>query len=301
MSNRSLSTTLDSLHTWWEKGWLPWILNAVLAVAIGYTFVGLITRDSSGNLRNIDVTQAQASWQQAGDIATIADRIKEKYLFGNLDQKAPPKKAPAPIVAPVSQLRLKVAGIYMSSEPNHSTAIISSAKNRREKLYLEGDKIQNNVILHAIYKDHVIVKHNGQLETLRLPSLSTASLLRRSTPAQQATPAPSSIPTGTPQEKTQTIRQIKKNPLQLTKLLQIDQHYKGGKMLGYRVRPQQNQQQLLNSFGLQSGDVVVSINGQSITDQNKMFAFMRRLNSLPSVQLTVLRNGQKVNLTIPLK
>lgn len=99
-------------------------------------------------------------------------KVATYHLFGDAKKQAvTPQKI---INAPETRLRLKLKGVFASTDTEQALAIISNSKDK-DKIYLIGDEVTIGVSLHAVYTDRVILKRNGKLETLRLPRFKVDS------------------------------------------------------------------------------------------------------------------------------
>ncbi|MHA7833656.1 MAG: type II secretion system protein N, partial [Algiphilus sp.] len=93
-------------------------------------------------------------------------RLTNANLMGDFQKPAEP--APQDVEdAPETRLSLKLLGVYAAEDPSLSRAIIAAA-GKDEKLYAIGDEISNNVELHSVFSDRVVISRDGKLETLRM-------------------------------------------------------------------------------------------------------------------------------------
>ena len=90
-------------------------------------------------------------------------------------------------------------------------------------------------------------------------------------------------------------KQILKNPQQLGKMVQAKPVTERGRFLGYRLSLRGNTN-LAKELGLQSGDVVTSVNGIALDRPEKGLNALQNLVNAPDVTLTLLRNGTEVTL-----
>ncbi|HHB92978.1 MAG TPA: PDZ domain-containing protein, partial [Thioploca sp.] len=91
-------------------------------------------------------------------------------------------------------------------------------------------------------------------------------------------------------------RQLKYNPQQLTQLFKVSAVSRGGKLLGYRIRPNKDAS-LLSQFDLQSGDILTAVNGIKLNSPLKALSLIQKLAVADKVELEVLRNDQELSLT----
>lgn len=93
-------------------------------------------------------------------------------------------------------------------------------------------------------------------------------------------------------------QQLKKNPMEAMNWLRLDPQWQNGQLKGVLVAPQKGQEALFSQLGFQKGDILLSLNGDS------MQTWMGKLPQLPSVlegkgaKARVLRQGKEQELTI---
>jgi general secretion pathway protein C len=72
-----------------------------------------------------------------------------------------------------------------------------------------------------------------------------------------------------------------------------------GRIKGFRLYPG-NDVPLFNKLGLKQGDMVTTINGQSVGDQAAMANIYSQLGSMPELTVEIERQGQKKFIKLPL-
>lgn len=90
------------------------------------------------------------------------------------------------------------------------------------------------------------------------------------------------------------------NPAQFYSQVHAQPHLNNGKMDGFSVSeiaPSSVFQQL----GLQNGDTITSINGQSVTSAMQAMGVMNAVQTRPSIDVTLNRNGSPVQLHLDLR
>jgi len=96
----------------------------------------------------------------------------------------------------------------------------------------------------------------------------------------------------------QARQRLQQNPMQAMQLMRMDPQWSNGQLTGLRVAPQSGQEALFQQLGLEAGDVIVSLNGQPLTN------WMRNMADLPKVlegagaQVQVLRQGKTMELSV---
>jgi len=237
------------------------------------------------------------------------NEVSQYHLFG--DAKKQPLAQQKIIEAPETRLRLNLKGVFATSESANALAIISSGKNK-DKTYHIGDKVIGGALLHAVYADRVILKRNGQLETLRLPkpkvdnkNFSKVSLnnkrmltnLRATT--QTADKKLAQVPSQNLSQQ-QQLRQMRdtllKDPAKIWQQVRINPVMENGKVKGYTMM--HNDQKLMKALNIRNTDIITSINGQPLSDPATLYGLMSSLSDQQSLELAILRNGQPQSIQL---
>lgn len=212
------------------------------------------------------------------------------HLMGVAASKTAPVENNAPLNAPETRLRLTLSGVLASDDKQHARAIIADQGGKEEQ-YAIGDTLPGNAELSEVYPDRVILKRGGRYETLRLPTEGTsggkiAALARTHTPA-------------TPAERLRAVRaNISKSPRSMYDLVRATQQVDdSGNIIGYSVTPGRKPE-LFKEVGLESGDVVVEINGLALSEPANSGKALKSLQSGKAVTVKLLRGGQEHILTL---
>lgn len=224
----------------------------------------------------------QASRSTGPDLAGISSA----QLFGNYNQELIP--AGTAQEAPDTRLSLTLLGI-LSGDDRESRALIASS-NGDEKPYAIGDDVVAGVELQAIFLDRVILSRNGQLETLRLnrDAPSTAVDTR---PTEPSASAGAAVMLG------QIREQILSDPTKASEFIRVQPANVNGQLRGYRIYPGR-ERSAFTEAGLRPGDLVTSVNGIQLDDNQKALQMLGDLSSAGSVSLTIERGGQPQTLNL---
>ncbi|HEY0974271.1 MAG TPA: type II secretion system protein GspC [Solimonas sp.] len=213
-------------------------------------------------------------------------RIAGAQLFGAYR----PEAAPAGNLqeAPDTRLSLTLLGI-LSGNQRDSRALIASS-NGEEKPYAIGDDIVSGANLQAIFPDRVILSRNGQLETLRL---------NRDAPSRavDTRPVDSVGSAGTSAMLGQIREQILADPTKAAEFVRVQPANVNGQLRGYRIYPGRERAAFTDA-GLRPGDLVTSVNGIQLDDNQKALQMLGDLSRAGSVTLTVERGGQPQTITL---
>ncbi len=277
------------------------VINIVLAAVLGYSIMQLSL--SFNTISSIEmqifgqqihprqyVQKAQFS-KPAVDISTLL----VSHLFGNshfaLQIATQNKKN-----HPETKLNLKLHGIYYSTNPHTSRAMIAP-NNGKGKAFSIGESLPSGAVLHEIYPKKVILLRNGRYETLRLVgtvSINNKTKKQSVKGGQKARRDNSTKLLGDYQ------RQLQTNPSRLMKLVKISPVTKGNRFIGYRLKSGKDKT-LLSQFDLQSGDILTGVNGVKLNSPLKGLGVIQQLATANQIDLEVLRSGRIVSLSFAIE
>ena len=180
------------------------------------------------------------------------------------------------IDAPVTTLGLNLYGITFTNDVNKNSAILGFNPNE-QKSYRVGDEISSGVLVDYIDRDRVIINREGNQESVRFKRTSIIAI----NDVKQAKDRPNLKTT------------IKKENL-LSDLFSFVPYYKNGNLKGVEIFPGKNKD-LFKENGLQSGDIIIAVNGVSISSP----ANIRNINTDQITSIEVQRDDK--NLSIDLK
>ena len=271
---------------------LALIVSLLLITVIAYTAATmswqLISRVTQQE-QAVSVSRSVAKPEARTSLSTVPPL----HVFGEADKE--PVAIAQPIEAPETRLRLELSGLFASSDPKQSLAIISE-KNGKEDSYRIGDTVPGNATVHEIYADRVILRRLGKLETLRLKEPAKGIDIGRSE-------IPTAKDTGTPSNTSPMLKDMqemyKNDPQQLFQQLRITPVTEDGKITGYRFT--HNNRAFMEEIGLNPQDIITAVNGIPVTDSGKLFALMKDADQLGEVSLTILRDGQSQELYISMQ
>lgn len=267
-----------------------WIINVSLAVWLGYQLVYLFLTWQTPHLPTQILTTATP---EATTVTKPIDitQITAAHLFGIM-----PAVTEASVAnAPETKLNLKLRGIYYSSDPNKSFAVIAETEGKHQ-LYRQGATVSSAVILQKILPKSVILDRNGRYETLKLttPPSDNSAQATLQTGAAQKNAVDENL---TPAQLLSTYQQqLRENPQKLLSLVRLEPVEREGKFGGFRLSPGRDAT-LFTRFNLKSGDVLVAVNGIDLDSPLKGLSLIEQLGQTSQLNLAILRNGQPVSLS----
>lgn len=232
--------------------------------------------------------------------STPSVSVSRWHLFGNSGAAAGARALPA------STLSLALRGTVADRDPKIGVAVIGNGQN--ERAYRVGDEIDTGVVLAEVHPEYVVVNRDGTRESLRLPREGAAAqagpvfdLSAANSTAAPAAAADAPPPLFVPPQMAngavnweQTLEQVRKNPVQFTQLAQPV--LQDGKLLGLRVRGLDPA--TMTQLGLEPSDLVTAVNGITIDSPARAAEILASVQNAASVKVTVMRNGQPVELTV---
>ena len=255
-----------------------WVLGAAICADLARASLLVLGRSPAK-------TQQPARVESPGTLprGTIdVNGIVAAHLFGEA-AKDPPLD---PANAPPTSADLLLAGTLAMEDPKEGLAIIS--KDGRSLAYRVGDAVDDGQ-LHSVYRDHVLLRRRGILETLVFPQLQRTG--ESGGPPRAAVLATNEP--GAPDSQQPDM------PNAADVLRGSAWSAADGKLRGFRVFPSRNHR-LFQQSGLRPGDLVVAVNGASLTDQDHM-AGQQIFNSMKAssqATLTIERAGQRREVTL---
>ena len=274
--------------------------------------LGASETDKGNNNRS---TRANSGVDSGNNIAAL-------NLFGKAEVQA----AAVAVDAPETKLNLELQGVFNADIAENSTAIVAE-RNKSGELYRIGDRLPGNAILDSVFADHILIRRGAKLEKLlfsdskirqQFAGVSGNNATARNQPSAQNSPltrvqqireriaerkqAARSNPQKQPRSKVREYvsalqKRISDDPAGLLTELGVSA-VESGSDKGYRIGSEASQQALAQA-GLQSGDVVLSVNGQPvgnvINDQNLI---NQAMNS-SKVRVEVQRDERRFFVTVP--
>ena len=274
------------------------ILAYFLALSINDVILGRVAGGVShlpslvGAARSAPLTRARAFY----------DAISRRDIF-NL---VPVTEAPAEVA---TNLHIKLLGTSTLSL-SQPFIIVEDDNNHQQSLYRMGDEIPDAGKLVGVYKDHAIVLHQGRRIKIEMPADQNG------TPAE--IPRPFGLPGVPPfrrfmrgRANQSGVREILPNRYVLdrstvnnnlnnmaalfTQVRAIPNLGPDGQSHGFKLSEIQPDS-IFQQIGLRDGDVLTGVGGQSVGDPAKAMQLLATLRNQNSISLTVMRDGQPVQL-----
>ncbi len=288
-----------------------WVLM-VLVILLGW--VGAKFFWQLGSLfspQQIVTTLAQNRASRVTQHSAQAAQIIRLNLFGDAGHTATEKIVPQEPVTeavPETRLNLKLRGIYSSEDSQSSNAIIEDSRGQ-QNLYFIDEKIpaEKNLTLAKVLKHKVILKRNGQYETLTMEdfghALNTEPGTRTLTSGIKRKTHSRKIDRRNNKQLTRQLSGIRKkminDPKSLAGLMNVSPVIENGQFKGFKISPGRDAS-LFARAGLRRNDLVTSINGIVLDDPSKFLTLPDELRNAQELNIELIRGNQPLSLVFNL-
>jgi len=292
---------------------LPKWANTLLVVGIGVALAFVTLKALPAFLPTPEPTnhastgEQSLTGRQAGpDVRKLALEVSERHLFGDFSKpvaEAPKDEPKEELVE--SRLNIKLAGVFAYTPIERAIAILS-VDNGDQTAYKVGSKIIGETTLEEVYPDHIIIDNRGKREKVLLSEAKPlpASQIQQArvqnsgnnTQAGADPNAPVQLPSSNPKELRDFLA---RNPAMLGRIVAAEPYQENGKLRGYRITPKQNPE-ILEAQGIIAGDVITSVNNIQINSQKQGIRALRNVVKAQQLDVTILRDGVEVPITISL-
>lgn len=216
------------------------------------------------------------------------------HLFGE-GGKIVKKGVTAPTVAPKTNLRLVLKGVFTAEQGGASGAIVEEI-GKSSDYYGLGDKMPGNATLEEVYSDRILLRRNGKLETLAFDdvSLGKENSISKGSPNKKKSSQARIKKVDTPEQFIdEAAKRLSENPD--AALTSVGLSATGD---GYVYR---GGNPMLSGLNLKKGDVIRSVNGHSLGDVKKDKNLMKSLYEQGSLEVEIVRDGASFYINYPLR
>lgn len=281
---------LEHMEQWLNKRWVPIVINMAALALLSFSL-------ARGTWRLLTPPPATSTSVAAPTAEANGEYNLQALLSANLfGQLAPTAKANVSLDAiPLSSLNLVLTGVMVT--PGGSFALIS-ADGQPELPFGVGQEIVAGVNLYEVYFDRVLIRRGGSTESLMLKDSGTnlpdGSIVLGTQPAR---PPAGSASKGVQRRgennfavNRQQLTQQMQTPDFLTQALMVPNA--GGGFLVREIQPGS----VYEKLGLQVGDVIQTVNGQTVNTVDDVMRLYQQFDSVANVELQVRRAGQTQTL-----
>ena len=218
------------------------------------------------------------------------DVIVEKNIFGPFTQPTPIGSNVA--TKPVVKTPLTLVGTYVGDE-EVSSAIIEDTKKAIQDVFLINETIFGEAKLLSVHSDYVEIDRNGEKEILKLEEGSLTSGTQTAgggtaTSGGEIVVAEADVDNA-----------LSNLPLLLTELRAVP-YFKDGQAVGLRLFAIK-QGSLFEKIGLKNGDILKTINGNSMGDFTQAVKLFEKLKAERNLKVNLERNREEQEYSYVIK
>lgn len=259
----------------------------VLALALGWMVyyavsVYFATTDLTLRLHNdvqgLAATAPEKLRLPARESSVDYEIIAKRKPFGELGSVAVPNAVPTSKPAP--SVPLVLIGTF-TSQGEKPYAIIEDDKKHLQEVFMLDEKIFDDAVLKAIFSDRVEIERNGQRETLTLDEAPEKGVQFKEGVANLENDEFMI-------EEAELDKALENLPLLLSQARAVP-YFQDGKSVGLRLFAIRSGS-LFERLGLLNGDILKSINGNSLADFSQAMTLFQKLKEDKSIGVVLERN-----------
>lgn len=247
--------------------------------------VGITIRDARGNrpeALTLPSEEAPSPEKQRKDLETYAI-ITNRNIFG-----AEPEEQGGPAEAPITTLKLRLVGTYIQ-KGRAPFAIVEDTAKKEQGVFEKGQSIFNQAKLEDVFAESVRISYNNKVETLVMEEGSASGGSGRGT--AKAGDSITSSEDGTEFAVSETeLNNAMANLPRLLSQARAVPYFKNGQSIGMRLFAIRKGS-LYEKLGLKNGDIIKSVNDNSLTDPSQALKIFEELKSERSISVVLERKG----------
>jgi len=289
---------------------LLWVANLVLLAILGYVAADFILGNDT---RQGTIVEPTPNIKE-GEIIPDKDPtplgnhkiILGRNIFGSAGEttvKKNPQQEQNDTTAPfVRELRLLAT---VAGDEEVACAVIENVKTRIQDLYKTGDTIEGAWV-EKIERNRIVLFNGQQREVLNLSVASRVPgpFAKSAEPVIAKKPGIAEVvniisPTEREINKKAFLAKVGGTEA-ILKTVDIAPYVVNGKENGIRITGLEDSS-MARYVGFENGDVIQVINGQTVTNERKAFQILRKARAQSSLDIQLLRDQKKKNLSFGIK
>lgn len=312
------------IHT--KEGWMKhpfWIANSILFILVMFVF-GFIYFFRAQLPQREDIEPVVHSLSHTEQILQVNNisKVYENDLFGTYKKEIPkpitqdlvqplpqpplPKKVVVPDVPEpqfLDPLDITLKGIIaVNIDSSKNRTIIQENKTKQESIYKVGDAIEDARLIRILSNKVIVLRSNGQQEVLYLREKDA-----QSDPAYMIIDGWDKViqhtESGDYLVNTKEFIERINNLGQFIDMLGLTTAYKKGMSIGLAIG-QMDEKALGPQLGLQSGDIIVTVNDMPATDVQSRLHIYKNIIAMKEddiIRVSILRSGQEYEMAYTIK
>lgn len=283
-----------------DRRLIAFAVEALLLLGLAFLlarFIFFIGFGASGSDFQIDAFSVNTRSAQSGGLSAVPGQTNFTALFA--DRSVQVEVSEQADIVPETQLQLVLRGIRRGTEPSNGAALIQLA-NAQQVFVSAGDEISDGVELREVHTDYVIISRRGIREGLRIREASARSTVTGAD-GEDATAAASAPPRERPIYTAAQIGHAIARPgdrHDVAGMFLVEPRYIDDAIVGLAFAG--GNTNMLETIGLRMGDIVTEIDGRPISNPDEIQALLDDLRGDDRVDVSIVRNGMSLNLSVDL-
>jgi len=275
------------------------IISLVIYIAfISANITWFVLSDS--NTATVSIVQSHAVDKHDNNQSSFdISKLQALNLFGIYNEKEV-EKVEVVQDAPQTRLQLTLSGLVASDDVKTAAAIIEH--KGKQETYGVGDLILGTrASLERVLMDRVIIKQSGRLETLMLegfdfkePAKTISAKTTSRKKRELKKPKSKVLDYRNNKQLSNSAKNLRSDlssdPGKITDYLRIMPKRKGGKIIGYSLRPGKKPE-FFQLSGLKTGDIAVQMNGFDLVIPSEAAQALAAMKKERDISLLIERNG----------
>ncbi|EIQ2114704.1 type II secretion system protein GspC [Escherichia coli] len=223
--------------------------------------------------------------------------ISQQNWFGEYQPVAVPVYSSSAAVVKEKLPDIVLRGVALGARPG----VVLEEKGMQQ-FYLQGERLTScDAVIERIFSEQVMLRYQGNVIHLTLPDEeSAAEPEKKDEQPEISSPPEISAVADTFLRLPPAVQQaLAIDPQKFFEYIRFIPVYKDG-VAGHTVMPGTDRS-LFDISGLKSGDIALALNGQDFTQPGAINIFMQQIYSMNIVRLTILRNGERHNISVALR
>jgi general secretion pathway protein C len=263
------------------------LISVLVAAVAVIVVVSLAVRDTlhrKGLESDLEGRLGEISASMTGPSTTANPTTRDWSLIANRQPFGPLGKtdaSPATSQPPPSPLSLTLLGTFIT-DGQEPYAIIEDKKKQNQDMFLVNQNVFEQATLKKIYRDRVEIERLGKIEVLKLDDFGGGD-----------TGGAGSISANGDDyvvDEAELDKGLENLPLLLTQARAVP-YFKDGRSIGLRLFAIKSES-LYEKIGLKNGDILKSINGNSLADITQALKLFEQLKQERSINLVLERDKQ---------
>ena len=175
--------------------------------------------------------------------------------------------------------------------------ILALVKLNNDVKVFSSEKEVEGYIIDYVDNNTIFVSKGGKVYEVKLEKDNT---IIRNSVKKQPISNPSSNKTNNYKINRQEIEKQLKDINSLIRTVFISPYYNNNEFIGYRIS-RMTRDSILRKIGINPGDVIVRINGDSVENPQRMMELLSKISDVTAVSIDILRRGQKQSVFVEIQ